>query len=127
MSKKKENIEEEKERCNSRSGLTDEQIEAALNACTFGQTKETRCKSCALDSEKEPCITNLHLAALEYIGRLKHRAEVAERTLKSEAMCHVLKYFPNEISGLESCIQEVYEAWIYQAEKELAEEMKDDL
>ena len=38
----------------------------------------------------------------------------------------VLKYFPNEISGLESCMQEVYEAWIYQAEKELAEERKDD-
>lgn len=71
-------------------------------------------------------MTNLHLAALEYIGRLKHRAKVAEMALKSEEMCHVLKYFPNEISGLESCIQEVYEAWIYQAEKELAEEMKDE-
>lgn len=56
----------------------------------------------------------------------KHRAEVAERALKSEAMCHVLKYFPNELSGLESCMQEVYEAWIYQAEKELAEEGKDE-
>ena len=56
----------------------------------------------------------------EVIKEYKHRAEVAERALKSEAMCHVLKYFPNEISGLESCMQEVYEAWIYQAEKELA-------
>ena len=126
MSEKKENREEEKERNSSRSGLTDEQIEAALNACTFGQTKETRCKNCPIDSGKEPCITNLHLAALAYIRRLKHRAKVAEMALKSEAMCHVLKYFPNEISGLESCIQEVYEAWIYQAEKELAEERKDD-
>lgn len=104
--------------------MTDEQIETALNACMFGQTKADRCKDCPLDSDKEPCITNLHLAALEYIGRLKHRAEVAEMALKSEAMCHVLKYFPNETSGLESCIQEVYEAWIYQAEKKLAEEAK---
>ena len=56
---------------------------------------------------------------------VEHRAKVAERALKCRAMCHVLKYFPNEISGLESCMQEVYEAWIYQAEKELAEEGKD--
>ena len=126
MSEKKENIEEEKERCSFRSVLTYEQIEAALNACTFGYLRE-KCRNCPLDSEKEPCMTNFHLAALEYIGRLKHRAKVAEMALKSKAMCHVLKYFPNEISGLESCIQEVYEAWIYQAEKELAEEMKDDL
>lgn len=61
--------------------MTDEQIETALNACMFGQTKADRCKDCPLDSDKEPCITNLHLAALEYIGRLKHRAEVAERAL----------------------------------------------
>lgn len=126
MSKKKENREEGKEQGSFRSGLTDEQIEAALNACTFGYLRE-KCRNCPLDSDKEPCITNLHLAALAYIRRLKHRAKVAEMALKSEAMCHVLKYFPNEISGLESCIQEVYEAWIYQAEKELAEEMKDDL
>lgn len=127
MSKKKENREEGKEQSSSRSGLTDEQVEAALNACTFGKIKEVRFKDCPRDSEKEPCITNLHLAALACIRRLKHRAKVAEMALKSKAMCHVLKYFPNEISGLESCIQEVYEAWIYQAEKELAEEMKDDL
>lgn len=36
MSEKKENREEEKEQSSSRSGLNDEQIEAALNACTFG-------------------------------------------------------------------------------------------
>lgn len=65
MSEKKENREEGKEQSSFRSGLTYEQIEAALNACTFGHTKETRCKNCPLDSEKEPCITNLHLAALE--------------------------------------------------------------
>lgn len=62
--------------------MTDEQLEAALNACTFGQTKETRCKNCPLDSDKEPCITNLHLAALAYIRRLKHRAEEAEKSLE---------------------------------------------
>ena len=106
--------------------LTDEQIEAALNACTFGQTKETRCKNCALDCDKEPCITNLHLAALKYIRRLKHRAEVAERALKSRALCHVLQYLSCEPDILKSCIQEVYEAWIYQAEKQLEEERKDD-
>lgn len=43
--------------------MTDEQIETALNACMFGQTKETRCKDCPLDSGKEPCMTNLHLMA----------------------------------------------------------------
>lgn len=43
--------------------MTDEQIEKALNTCTFGQTKVDRCKDCPLDSEKEPCITNLHLMA----------------------------------------------------------------
>ena len=106
--------------------MTDEQIEAALNACTFGQTKETRCKNCPLDSDKEPCITNLHLAALEYILRLKRRAEVAERALKSNAMWHVLKYLSGEADIFKSCIQEVYEAWIYQAEKDLAEEGEDD-
>lgn len=62
--------------------MTDEQIEKALNACTFGQTKETRCKDCQLDSDKEPCITNLHLVALEYIRRLKERAEEAEKSLE---------------------------------------------
>ena len=51
--------------------MTDEQIETALNACMFGQTKADRCKDCPLDSEKEPCITNLHLAALGYVERLK--------------------------------------------------------
>ena len=59
-------------------------------------------------------------------AKAKHRAEVAERALKNRAISHVSKCFPNEISGLESCVQEVYEAWIYQAEKELAEEGKDD-
>ena len=106
--------------------MTDEQIEAALNACTFGQTKETRCKNCPLDSDKEPCITNLHLAALKYIRRLKHRAEVAERALKSRALCHVLQYLSCEPDILKSFIQEVYEAWIYQAEKQLEEERKDE-
>lgn len=112
MSKKKENIEEEKERNSSRSGLNDEQIEAALNACTFGQTKVDRCKNCPLDSEKEPCITNLHLAALACIRRLKHRAAVAEMALK----------IADELGEL--CGRK--EDYVQQAEKELAEERKDD-
>lgn len=105
--------------------MTDEQIEAALNACTFGQTKETRCKDCPLDSEKEPCITNLHLAALEYIGRLKHRAARAERALHclarsfAEAMCKDVDDTHYLVDGF---IQDAYS----QAEKELAEEEKDD-
>lgn len=99
--------------------MTDEQIETALNACMFGQTKADRCKDCPLDSDKEPCITNLHLAALEYIRRLKHRAEVAERALN------------NELVQQGICIG-VFDVrtWYYQAleraEKELAEERKDD-
>lgn len=125
MSKKKENIEEEKERCSFRSGLTDEQIEAALNACTFGYLRE-KCKNCPLDSEKEPCMTNLHLAALEYIRRLKHRAEATERALLITAR-EIMKargYADSEIVYLakEIYIHEVMK----QAEKELSEERKDD-
>lgn len=91
--------------------VKDEQIETALNACTFGQTKADRCKDCPLDSDKEPCITNLHLAALEYIGRLKKRAEVAERALK----------IADELGEL--CGRK--EDYVQQAEKELAEEGKE--
>ena len=104
--------------------MTDEQIEAALNACTFGQTKETRCKYCPLDSDKEPCITNLHLAALEYIGRLKHRADVAEKAL--DIACQTY----DDIC--DNCYRKCYHMadgdsyCMEQAEKELAEE-KDEI
>ena len=105
--------------------MTDEQIEAALNACTFGQTKETRCKNCPLDSEKEPCITNLHLAALEYIGRLKKRAEVAERALYNMA------YGEWQREGARRAICEKYAPstardYLDRAEKELEEEGDDE-
>ena len=120
MSEKKENREEEKEQSSSRSGLNDEQIEAALNACTFGQTRETRCKSCALDSEKEPCITNLHLAALEYIGRLKKRAEVAERALLT--VCTNIVTDEEDDLAVEPRARVLYKAYLKQAEKELEEE-----
>ena len=121
MSKKKENREEEKEQSSSRSGLTDEQVEAALNACTFGKTKEVRCKDCPRDSEKEPCITNLHLAALEYIWRLKHRAARAERAfskLVHEMYEHGIRPMCDEKFFVESRLKD--------AEKELAEEREDD-
>ena len=123
MSKKKENREEEKERSSSRSDMTDEQIEAALNACTFGYLRE-KCRNCPLDSDKEPCITNLHLAALEYIGRLKHRAARAERALHclarsfAEALC--------KNGNAENLIQGFIQDAQKQAEKELAEEGKDE-
>lgn len=125
MREKKENREEGKEQSSFRSVLTYEQIEAALNACTFGHTKETRCKDCPLDSEKEPCITNLHLAALEYIGRLKHRAKVAERALYNMA------YGEWQREGARRAICEKYAPsttrdYLDRAEKELAEERKDD-
>lgn len=124
MSKKKENIEEEKERCSFRSGLTDEQIEAALNACTFGYLRE-KCKNCPLDSEKEPCMTNLHLAALAYIRRLNHRAKVAERAVYNMA------YGEWQREGARRAICEKYAPsttrdYLDRAEKELAEERKDD-
>lgn len=119
MSEKKENREEGKEQSSSRSGLNDEQIEAALNACTFGYLRE-KCKNCPLDSDKEPCITNLHLAALAYIRRLNHRAKVSEREaiiLSKWLADKTRKNYP-------------YQAWLEaaqkQAEKELAEERKDD-
>lgn len=120
MSKKKENIEEEKERCSFRSVLTYEQIESALNACTFGHTKETRCKDCPLDSDKEPCITNLHLAALEYIGRLKKRAEVAERALLT--VCTNIVTDEEDDLAVEPRARVLYKAYLKQAEKELEEE-----
>lgn len=122
MSKKKENIEEEKERCSFRSVLTYEQIESALNACTFGHTKETRCKDCPLDSDKEPCITNLHLAALEYIGRLKKRAEVAERALLT--VCTNIVTDEEDDLAVEPRARVLYKAYLKQAEKEFAEERK---
>lgn len=53
--------------------MTDEQIEQALNQCTFGISKETRCKDCSYN-DGSPCITNLHLDTLKYIERLKANA-----------------------------------------------------
>lgn len=55
-------------------------------------------------------MTNLHLAALEYIGRLKHRATVAEMALK----------IADELGEL--CGRK--EDYVQQAEKELAEGAK---
>lgn len=113
--------------------MTDEQIEKALNTCTFGQTKVDRCKDCPLDSEKEPCMTNLHLAALEYIGRLKKRAEVAERALidcveyySYSALCPVLDCNYNKECWRKECTSDIVRCFKIQAEKELAEERKDD-
>ena len=110
--------------------MTDEQIETALNACMFGQTKADRCKDCPLDSDKEPCITNLHLAALEYIGRLKKRAEVAERALRIVAKeipcdewCPFSQKCNVELNG-ENGYQCCFDEYLRQAEKELAEERK---
>ena len=104
--------------------MTDEQIETALNACMFGQTKADRCKDCPLDSDKEPCITNLHLAALEYIGRLKKRAEVAEMALK-DVCTNVIKDEEDALA-VEPRATVLYKAYLKQAEKELAEERKSD-
>lgn len=103
--------------------MTDEQIETALNACMFGQTKETRCKDFPLDSEKEPCITNLHLAALEYIRRLKYRAEVAERALRY-ACWDLTKCYGAKVRQEWADLKAAQ--YKNKAEKELAEEGKDD-
>lgn len=111
--------------------MTDEQIEKALNACTFGYLRE-KCRNCPLDSEKEPCMTNLHLAALEYIGRLKHRAKVAERALRIVAKeipcdewCPFSQKCNVELNG-ENGYQCCFDEYLRQAEKELAEERKSD-
>lgn len=117
MSEKKENREEEKEQSSSRSDMTDEQIEAALNACTFGYLRE-KCRNCPLDSDKEPCITNLHLAALAYIRRLKKRAEVAEKALKHAVNVYIAH---TETSSKKKWW---YKYFLREAEKELAEEGK---
>lgn len=102
--------------------VKDEQIEKALNACMFGQTKADRCKDCPLDSDKEPCITNLHLAALEYIGRLKKRAEVAERALLT--VCTNIVTDEEDDLAVEPRARVLYKAYLKQAEKELAEGAK---
>ena len=88
----------------------------------FGQTKADRCKDCPLDSDKEPCITNLHLAALEYIGRLKKRAEVAERALLT--VCTNIVTDEEDDLAVEPRARVLYKAYLKQAEKELAEERK---
>lgn len=119
MREKKENREEGKEQSSSRSGLNDEQIEAALNACTFGYLRE-KCRNCPLDSEKEPCITNLHLATLEYIRRLKKRAEKAERALLT--VCTNIVTDEEDDLAVEPRARVLYKAYLKQAEKELAEE-----
>ena len=93
-----------------------------LIAAGIGDVKESENKATAAEIVAQAAAST----AIEKIEEWKHRAEVAERALKNRAISHVSKCFPNEISGLESCVQEVYEAWIYQAEKELAEEGKDD-
>lgn len=109
--------------------MTDEQIEAALNACTFGYLRE-KCKNCPLDSDKEPCITNLHLAALEYMGRLKKRAEVAERALDLCETAYILSLNHRATEGvsLQAITSDlgVHKFFIEQAKKELEEEWKDE-
>ena len=50
--------------------LTDEQIEKALECC---QWATPNCKDCPMDPDT-PCKTNLHLATLDYIKRLKSAA-----------------------------------------------------
>lgn len=59
--------------------LTDEQIEKALECC---QWAAPNCKDCPMDPET-PCKTNLHLATLDYIKRLKStaRAEFRYRSM----------------------------------------------
>lgn len=104
--------------------MTDEQIEAALNACTFGYLRE-KCRNCPLDSEKEPCMTNLHLAALEYIGRLKKRAEVAERALLNLCV-DIQPYSLFDQTPLVTEASVKMQEYLQQAEKELAEEWKDE-
>lgn len=105
--------------------MTDEQIETALNACMFGQTKADRCKDCPLDSDKEPCITNMHLAALEYIGRLKKRAEVAERALLNLCV-DIQPYSLFDQTPLVTEASVKMQEYLQQAEKEFAEERKSD-
>lgn len=78
------NNDELKKNWRRKEKMTDEQIEAALNICTFGYLREKQCKVCPLDSGKEPCMTNLHLATLEYIKRLKaENAALRERLEKA--------------------------------------------
>lgn len=102
--------------------------------CPYGKTHkqlygdDRMCYSKMNFAECNPiteCTDALIAAGIGDVKEAEHRAEVAERALKNRAISHVSKCFPNEISGLENCVQEVYEAWIYQAEKELAEDIDD--
>lgn len=71
--------------------------------------------------DTEP-ITMENVALRKQVAEAERRAEVAEKALKNRAACHILKQFPNETDELENLTQEVYEAWIEQAERELAKE-----
>lgn len=71
--------------------------------------------------DTEP-ITMENVALRKQVEEAERRTEVAEKALKNRAACHILKQFPNETDELENLTQEVYEAWIEQAEKELAKE-----
>lgn len=103
-----------------------EVLKPVIRAGNISCNEENACKKCWFPCEIERTAGRLADALIAAgIGDVKeaeHRAEVAERALKNRAISHVSKCFPNEISGLENCVQEVYEAWIYQAEKELEEE-----
>ena len=120
--------------------MTEKEIKKALNVCTFGYSRETRCKDCPLDSDKEPCMTNLHLAALEYIKRLeKENAALRERLDKAERRNEVVEralltacvnFIKDEKDNVNNVNMEllarvVYTHYLRKAEKELAEERKE--
>ena len=79
-------------------------------------------KTMAVLAERKNCKTLIQKA--QYYDQMKHRAEVAERALRVLARKFVIFAFPNgdwkEL--IEQLVKEIKE----QAEKELAEERKDD-
>ncbi|MCM1233031.1 MAG: hypothetical protein NC489_23145 [Ruminococcus flavefaciens] len=63
--------------------LSDEQIEQALHCC---QWAVKNCKECPLDPNT-PCATNLHIATLDYINRLKEEVTQERRIRPAFEMC----------------------------------------
>ena len=68
------------------------------------------------------------MAVLE-AAKAVHRAEVAERALRDRATYCALEdidYFSLTTVAIEARAKELYDGWVKQAEKELAEEGKDE-
>ena len=89
---------------------------AALIAAGFGDVKEAKFGA--------DHYWRMWQGALVELERAEHRAEVAERALK-DVCTNIIKDEEDDIA-VEPRVNVLYKAYLKQAEKELAEERKDD-